>query len=550
MFKAITGNDFYVRMLFQKDRDMSNKLTAIFLVTTGLLFASVTTPTYAVRGDIQETYQGQTIDDMVIKFMQENNIPGLSLAIVQAPYIPRVVGYGLADTDAKRLVSTNTVFNLGQITNAYTAVAIMQLVEAGKVKLTDPISQYVPNLPKSWQAITLNQLFTHSSGLPSYTEGQGFDYSQSYSPTQILDFIKTKPLQFAPGTQVAASPTDFYLLGMVVEKASGQSYEDFVTKNQFERLGLKHTFFISTLNNAKNEVNNQSKPFKHSMFKSDPNYINPTEPATGYTEVGNQLTMSKPNSETATYGNAAVIASAQDVSFWDIALAGDILIKDPKNRDFLYNGVTLSNGKKVPANAGWQFPGHPGLMYIEGNVPGFTSFLSRFTAPTELVCVTLLANRDNVHNFEILGRKIAGAYDEKLATPPTAPWIVTRQSPYSVNETMDRLADVITQQGGKVFARIDHSGEAAKVSQQLTPTQVLVIGNPSKGTGLMVANAAIAIELPLRAMAWQDSAGQVWLSFTDPVALGRAYKVEGQDPLLRQMFLGLSAAVRKATSAY
>lgn len=528
---------------------MSNKFMLIFFVLINFLL-TISNTLYAARGDIPQSYQGQTIDDLIIKFMQENNIPGMSVAIVQAPYIPRIVGYGLADTYTKRLVSSNTVFNLGQITTAYTAVAIMQLVEAGKVNLSDPINHYIPDLPKAWGLITLYQLMTHTSGLPSYTESQGFDYNQTYTHAQIIDSIKNKTLLFEPGTQVAASATDFYLLGMVIEKASGQSYEDFVTKNQFERLGLKHTFFLSTLSSAKNEINNLTQPFKHSAFKTDPIYINPTEPATGYTEINNKLTMINATNETATYANAGIVASAQDVSLWDIALAGEILVKDPKNRDFIYNAITLKNGKKVPANAGWQFPGHPGLMFIEGHIPGYTSFLSRFTAPSELVCVTLLANKDNVINLEVLGRKIAGAYDEKLAAPFVAPWIVARQSSYSVNETIDRLAEVVKQQGGKIFARIDHSAEAAKVGQQLTPIQVLILGNPSKGTVLMAANNAIAIELPLRAMAWQDSSGQVWLSYTNPIELGKAYKVEGQDLLLQQMFYALSNAVKKATTAY
>lgn len=522
-------------------------LTFLGVITLATTISS--TPVLAARGEVTQFYQGESIDDMVIKFMQENNIPGLSLAIVQAPYIPRVVGYGLADTETKRLISTNTVFNLGQITTAYTAVAIMQLVEEGKLSLNDNIAKFIPNLPKEWQGITVNQLMSHSSGLPDYTKAANFNYSQTYTPTQIIDLIKNTSVHFKAGSKTTSSASNFYLLGMIIEKASGISYEDYVTKNQFERLGLKHTFFVSNINTIQNETNNKSQPFKHEQFKHGSVYINPTEPATGYTEINNALAMVKSQTQTAGYANASIYASSQDVSFWDIGLAGDVLVKDPKHREYLYKSISLDNGEIIPGNVGWNFPGRPGLMFIEGNVPGFTSFLSRFTDPKELVCVTLLANKDNVRNFEILGRKIAATYDEKLGAPIGAPWSVTRQSPYPVGETIDRFVEAVKQQGGKIFARIDHSEEAQKAGQTLTPMQVVIIGNPSKGTGLMQASNQIALELPLRALAWRDSSGQVWLSFTNPVELGKAYHVQGQDQLLKQMYFGLSDAAKAATTS-
>lgn len=504
---------------------------------------------HAGRGEVPQFYQGQSVDDLVINFMVENHIPGMAVAIVQAPYISRVVGYGLADMDTKRLVATNTVFNVGQITNAYTAVAIMQLLEENKLKLDEGISKYIPDLPKTWSIITVNQLLTHTSGLPDFTENGEFSYSMQYAPSQIINLVKDIPLRFKPGSDVNASATDYYLLGMIIEKASGMSYENYITKNQFERLGLKHTFFVSTLENASNELGNNSNPFKHSEFKHLPKLINPTEPAIGYTFADGNLAPVKASSESALYANAAVYASAQDVSIWDIGLAGDILIKDEKNRNYLYNSININN-KAIPANAGWRFPGRPGFMYIEGNVPGFSSFLSRFTAPSELLCVTLLANRDQIPNLDELGRKIAGAYDARLGPPAGAIWNATRQSAFSVADTLNRLENIIKQNGGKIFARINHSQEAAMAKQSLPPTEVLIFGNPNVGTSLMQANNAMAIDLPLRAMAWQDKDGSVWLSFTNPVEVAKAYGIEGQDALLLKMYQALSNAAKKATSAY
>ena len=409
---------------FQKTIFKFLKLSGIIMSTLSFAITS--------RGDINISYYGQTIDDLVIQYMEKNNIPGLSLSIVQAPYIPRIVAYGRSDNQTKRLTATNTVFNIGQITNAFTAVAIMQLKEEGKIKLNDSITKYLINAPKKWDVIIIRDLMTHSSGLPSYDAVQGFDYNKKYTTSDIINLIKDQELLFEPGTQANASATDYYLLGLIIEKASGMSYEDYVTQNQIERVGLKNTFFISNQNTIKNEINNDTTPFKHNEFLHNPLFINPRELATGYTEINGELAPSKTNSWSTTFANSGIVSSSQDISLWDISLAGDILVKDPKDRAFLYNPVKLKNGQIIPANVGWFFPGHKGLMEIKGNIPGYSSFLSRFTDPSELLCVTLLVNKDNVADLDILARKIAGAFETNLAAPRGSAWSVTMQSPYSV----------------------------------------------------------------------------------------------------------------------
>jgi uncharacterized protein (DUF302 family) len=91
--------------------------------------------------------------------------------------------------------------------------------------------------------------------------------------------------------------------------------------------------------------------------------------------------------------------------------------------------------------------------------------------------------------------------------------VTKRESRYSVPQTVDRLEAVLKERGITVFARIDHAGEATKVGLDLPPTQLLVFGNPRAGTPLMVAHPTIAIDLPMKALAWQDAAGKVWIGF-------------------------------------
>ena len=100
----------------------------------------------ANRGSPELAYHEQSIDRMIADFMKEKHVSGITLAIVQAPYIPRVAGYGKTDNEKGLLASTNTLWNIGPITQGYTTVAIMQLVEANKIQLNAPIGDYVANL--------------------------------------------------------------------------------------------------------------------------------------------------------------------------------------------------------------------------------------------------------------------------------------------------------------------------------------------------------------------------------------------------------------------
>ena len=98
----------------------------------------------------------------------------------------------------------------------------------------------------------------------------------------------------------------------------------------------------------------------------------------------------------------------------------------------------------------------------------------------------------------------------------TADGLITKPSPYSVSETLDRLETLLLAKDVTIFARIDHASEAAGVGLPMPPTQLLIFGNPKGGTPIMLTNPLSAIDLPLKALAWQSSTGAVSLSWTDP----------------------------------
>ena len=502
----------------------------------------------ANRGNPQLEYYGTSVDQMVYGFMKENHISGLSMAIVQAPYIPRDAGYGETDTQKGLLASTGTLWNIGPITQGFTAVAIMQLVEANKMRIDAPIDEYVPNLPSKWKKLTIMELMQHATGLPDYRDVAGFDATREYQPQQLIDSVRDKPLAFRPGTKVAQSATNFLLLGLAIEKASGMSYHDMIWNGQIKPLGLKHTMFVEDFPGHTHQDPVELNANWHSRFLNEEAYINPIEPATGYALKDGRATKVARNTSSSLFAYGSIWSSAEDISFWDIGLAGNILIKNPADRDIVYKPTRLPNGTVVPAMAGWQFTGHKGFMDIKGSVPGFSAYLSRFTDKQDLVCVTLLANEENV-DLTDLARRIAAAYDATLGPDVNPAKQKTYESVYDVNETTARLEQEIKAAGGKIFASIDQQGNGQQAGLDLRPTKVLIFGNPKLGTKVMQSSVSAAADLPLRIAVWRDSRNQTWIGYDDLDRLAKRDSVKDQ-VVIDQMKAGLEQIVSKAASVY
>lgn len=497
-----------------------------------------------MRGSADVSYLGRSVDEMIWEFMEEEKIPGLTLAIVQAPYIPRVVGYGFSDAGQKRLATVNTMWPAGPISQGYAAVAVMQLYEEGKVDLDAAAAVYVDSIPEAWKAVTVRQLLHHAAGLPDYRNESGFDLTREWTFEDLKALVENLPLRFTPGTEVEQSATNFLLLTEVIERVSGVTYQEFVKKHQFELLGLRHTAFSDGLKEYHQEDLTLSN-FVHQLFKTDGSYIDPAETAASYREDGTPYPAMH---SSALRGFGDVWASAQDISFWDIGLAGGVLITKAENRAVVYAPWELPDGRTVPGSAGWQFYHHRGLMDIKGSVPGYSSFLSRFTHPEELVCVTLMANREGV-DFTNLGRKIAGAFGDLLSTNYDDTRLHLMEGQFPVEETVKRLEAQLESLSIPVFAKFDHAENAREAGLELRPTTVLVFGAPKVGTGLMQQDQSIALELPLRIAVWEDEAGSVWLAFPKMRQVAQEYGMEDH-PVIGNMQKLLERLVMKAANLY
>jgi hypothetical protein len=187
-------------------------------------------------------------------------------------------GYDLADKDANIPNTPQTRFRIGSITKQFTAMAILILQDRGKLHLQDPICLYVSDCPQDWQPITIENLLTHTSGIPDYINSPDFvaTWTEPATPEELIARFKDMPLEFPPGSRFKYSNSGYALLGYITERVSGESYATFLRENIFvpsyssfyascdSRLsrsssrsreeGLIVTSFISTIENSFSRV--------------------------------------------------------------------------------------------------------------------------------------------------------------------------------------------------------------------------------------------------------------------------------------------------------
>ena len=166
----------------------------------------------------------QQVDSLAHAFLQERPAAGVAIGVEKDGEVILAKGYGLAEIEHNVPVTVETVFRLGSISKQFTSVAILQLMEQGKVSLDDPITKFIPDYPTQGHEVTVHHLLTHTSGIVSYT-GMGprfWDQSRlDLSHDEMLDLFGNEPFEFAPGEQWKYNNSGYYLLGMIVEIASG-----------------------------------------------------------------------------------------------------------------------------------------------------------------------------------------------------------------------------------------------------------------------------------------------------------------------------------------
>jgi len=187
------------------------------------------------------------IDSLAEATLRDGPVAGLTIGVKRGADLLLVKGYGDADIENSVPMTAETVYRIGSLTKQFTAAAVMQLVEAGLIGLDDSMTQYLPNYPTQGHEVSIRHLLTHTSGIKSYTSlGDVFWLKAGLldlTHTEMLELFQDEPFDFAPGEAYRYNNSGYYLLGMIIEEVSGDTYDDYLDAHLFGPLGLSRSYY-------------------------------------------------------------------------------------------------------------------------------------------------------------------------------------------------------------------------------------------------------------------------------------------------------------------
>ncbi len=359
------------------------------VLVLGLASLSLT----AVTGSTKpQTDSGQEVDKVVEAQRVAQKIPGVSVAVCRRGKIVKAGGYGLANVELNVAAAPETIYQTGSVGKQFAAMAVMMLVEEGKLSLNDKISKYINDTPPAWSGITVRHLLTHTSGIPDYAGDVGplgnqvIDLRRDYTEEQLVAAFTKMPMDFAPGEKWSYSNTGYALLGFIIRRVTGEFYGDVLQQRIFHPLGMTSTRIISEADIVPNR-------------------------SSGYRLVDGQLKNQEWVSPTLnTTADGALYTNVLDMAKWDAALDARKLLKQ-SSYDAMWSPVKLNNGKTYPYGFGWFLSDENGKKVVshDGAWQGFTMNITRHL--DERLTVIVMTNLDSDHSHpEKIAEDVAKIY--------------------------------------------------------------------------------------------------------------------------------------------
>ncbi len=324
----------------------------------------------------------EQIDALVREELKNGPVAGIAIAIDQREGPDWEKGYGSIDLEHLVATKADSVFRIGSITKQFTAVAVLQLVEAGKLALDAPVTKYLPAYPMHGKTITLRHLLGHTSGIKNYTNDE--DWAKTLvldkSVAEMVALFKDWPLEFDPGTKFSYSNSGYVLLGAVIEKVTGGTYAAYLNSHVFLPAKLDATTYCSEQNVVRNR-------------------------AQGYQAWGASFRNDAPLSMTQPYAAGALCSTAIDLVKWRHALTDGSLLK-ASSLQLMQRPGLLKNGKETGYGFGLMLGTISGHTIIShgGSINGFASQISSY--PEDGLTISVLANTEGA-NVGVLEQKIA-----------------------------------------------------------------------------------------------------------------------------------------------
>jgi CubicO group peptidase (beta-lactamase class C family) len=312
-----------------------------------------------------------TYADQVLSAAYPADQPGAAAIVIQDGKVVLRKGYGMANLDLGVPVSPDMVFELGSITKQFTAASILLLQERGQLRVEDDITKYLTDYPTHGETVTIEHLLTHTSGIPSYTGLPEWlpRVREDMTLQTLIGLFKDKPLEFKPGEKWAYDNSGYILLGAIIEKVSGKSYEQFVEEEIFAKLGMKS----SRYGHAGEVV-----PRRVSGYSKD---------AQGFRNA-EYLSMTQP------YAAGSLMSTVDDLAIWEKALGSEALLKKA-SLDRMVTPYKLKSGINTYYGYGIGTTDFEGQKLIEhgGGIFGFVTHMVR--VPEKGLFVAILSNNDS-----------------------------------------------------------------------------------------------------------------------------------------------------------
>ena len=318
--------------------------------------------------------KAEEVDKLVQLYHEYGQFNGSALVAEEGKIVYQK-GVGMANMEWGIPNQTNTKHRLGSITKQFTAMLLLQLAEEGKLDLQAPISNYLPDYPNEHNPkITTHHLLTHTSGIPNYTAFPGFFRDQSRDPYTPDDFVKKfadKELEFTPGEKFNYSNSGYFLLGVIVEKVSGKTYEEMLQEKIFTPLSMNDSGYDHHDEILKNR-------------------------ATGYEKQGNNYINSKYLDMSIPYAAGSLYSTVEDLYLWDQALyTNKMLSKEYMELYFkpyipAFGGTNYAYGWGVGKDVIGNSKDSIYTISHGGGINGFNTIISR--GPSDKSLVVLLNN--------------------------------------------------------------------------------------------------------------------------------------------------------------
>ena len=276
--------------------------------------------------------------------------------------------FGMANLELDVPMQPDMVFRIGSITKQFTAVAILQLMEQGKLSLQDDITKFIPDYPTQAYTITIENLLTHTSGIKSYTGVPDImkNVRTDVKPEELIAQFKNQPMEFAPGTKWNYNNSGFFLLGYIIEKITGKTYAEYIQENFFTPLGMTSSCYGSDTKIIKNRASGY-------------------QPDDGGAQNSDYCSMTQP------YSAGSIMSTVGDLFIWNQAVHSYKLVKK-ETIDKAFTEYKLANGDGTGYGYGWFLSQLQGSPTIEHGGGIFGYLTSSIYLPAEDVFVALFSN--------------------------------------------------------------------------------------------------------------------------------------------------------------